>query len=137
MIVAGTFYQEFLIQSDIDLVTARKAIKAVAAELGFGAVDQTRLITAASELGRNMLRFAGGGAVHLEVVDDGQREGVRLVFEDQGPGIPDIERAMTDGYTSAGGLGLGLGGSRRLVHDFEIVSQVGVGTRVTIALWKR
>jgi serine/threonine-protein kinase RsbT len=99
-------------------------------------VDQTKLVTASSELARNTLDYGGGGNVAIEVVENGSRSGVRLIFEDQGPGIPDIERALTDGFTSGNGMGLGLGGAKRLSHEFEIVSKLGEGTRVTILRWK-
>ncbi len=106
-------------------------------ELGFSLVDQTKMITAASELARNSLEYGGGGIVHFEVTRrTGSRRGLRLTFEDQGPGIPDIDLAMTDGYTSGKGMGLGLGGAKRLVNEFEITSRVGEGTRVTITRWK-
>ena len=101
----------------------------------FSLVDQTKIVTAASELGRNTLDYGGGGTVRLEVLQDGGRRGIRLTFEDKGPGIPDIERALKDGYTTGGGLGLGLGGARRLSSEFSIDSRPGEGTRVTIARW--
>lgn len=124
-------------RSSEDVVRVRQAARAWAVELGFSLVDQTKLVTAASELARNMVDWGGGGTVRLEVLEDGSRQGLRLIFEDYGPGIPDIELAMKDGYTTGGGLGLGLGGARRLVGQFEIVSRVGEGTRVTITMWKR
>jgi len=119
--------------SDISLV--RQFVRACAAELGFGVFDQTRIATAASELGRNTLIHGGGGTMRLETFVKNARRGVRLTFEDKGPGIADIEQAMTDGFSTKGGLGLGLGGSKRLVHEFEIVSRVGEGTRVTVTRW--
>ena len=124
------------IHSETDIVLVRQAVRRWAIELGFGLVDQTKLVTAASELGRNTLEYGGGGTVRLEAVQDGVRQGLRLTFEDQGPGIPDIELALKDGYTTGTGLGMGLGGSRRLVNEFKIDSRVGEGTRVTIARWK-
>jgi serine/threonine-protein kinase RsbT len=124
------------ITSDPDIVRVRQAVRAWAVELGFGTVDQTKLVTAASELARNALTYGGGGACRIEVVRNGLRTGLRLTFEDKGPGIPDVTRAMTDGYTTGTGMGLGLGGSKRLVNDFEIESQVGVGTRVRVARWR-
>jgi len=103
---------------------------------GFSLVDQTKMVTAASELARNAVLHGGGGTVRLEALNDGARRGLRLVFEDQGPGIPDVTQALRDGFTTAGGLGLGLGGARRLVNEFEIDSRPGTGTRVMIARWK-
>ena len=119
--------------SDISLV--RQFVRACAAELGFGVFDQTRIATAASELGRNTLVHGGGGTMLLETFVESDRRGLRLTFEDKGPGIPDIEQAMSDGFTTKGGLGLGLGGSKRLVNEFEVVSRVGEGTRVTVTQW--
>jgi serine/threonine-protein kinase RsbT len=104
--------------------------------VGFGLVDQTKLVTAASELARNTVIYGGGGTVLLEALNDSNRRGLRLTFVDHGPGIPDIERAMKDGYTTGAGLGLGLGGAKRLVNDFDITSGPGEGTRVCIARWK-
>ena len=121
--------------TEMDMLRARQAVRACALELGFKLVDQTKIVTAASELARNTLIYGGGGTMRLEGLHDGFRKGIRLVFEDQGPGIPDIERAMQDGYTSGKGMGMGLGGSRRLVTDFEIQSRVGEGTRIMIAKW--
>ena len=115
---------------------ARQLVKKYAAEVGFSLVEQTKLVTAASELARNMLIYGGGGIVHIESVESGGRRVLRVTFEDHGPGIADLELAMKDGYTTGTGLGLGLSGSKRLVDDFEIVSKVGEGTRVTITRWK-
>ena len=115
---------------------ARQLVKKWAAEVGFSLVDQTKLVTATSELGRNMVVYAGGGMMEVAKIDDGVRRGLRITFEDHGPGIPDIEQAMKDGYTTGTGLGLGLSGSKRLVDDFEIVSRVGEGTRVVVTRWK-
>ena len=106
------------------------------AGLGFGLVDQTKMITAASELARNTLIYGGGGLARFEVLRAGPRQGLRVTFEDEGPGIPDIELALRDGYTTGHGLGLGLSGSRRLVNEFAIESRVGAGTRVAITKWK-
>jgi len=103
--------------------------------LGFRLVDQTKLVTAASELARNTLQHGRGGKVEITTLQDGSKKGLRLVFEDQGPGIPDIERALTDGFTTGGGLGLGLGGSKRLCNEFSVESEPGRGTRVMIARW--
>lgn len=114
----------------------RGAVRERAVALGLSLVDQTKFITAASELGRNTIQYGGGGIVHVSVVARGSRRGVRLEFVDQGPGIADIAQAMTDGFTSGGGLGLGLGGAKRLTDEFEIQSQPGQGARVTITKWK-
>jgi serine/threonine-protein kinase RsbT len=124
------------IRTENDVVLARKAVRKSAAELGLSLVEQTKVVTAASELARNVLVHGGGGSVRLEVVNDEARRGLRLTFEDQGPGIPDIALALRDGYTTGGGLGLGLGGSKRLVNEFDIDSRVGEGTRVTVTKWK-
>lgn len=119
-----------------DVVRVRQRVRALAIEIGLGLVDQTKIVTAASELARNTLDYGGGGEVRAEIVQVGTRKGLRLTFEDEGPGIADIEQAMTDHYTSGGGLGLGLGGAKRLSNEFHIMSTPGVGTRVTIARWK-
>ena len=124
------------IRSSADVVSVRQAARALAERVGFSLVDQTKLVTAASELARNTIDYGGGGTVQLELVENGVRRGVRLTFEDQGPGIADLNLALKDGYTSGGGLGLGLGGARRLVNDFKIESSPGAGTRVMIARWK-
>jgi serine/threonine-protein kinase RsbT len=124
------------IGSSTDIVLIRQEVRKWAVELGFSLVDQTKMITAASELARNSLDYGGGGIVHFETVENGIKRGLRLTFEDHGPGIPDIELALTDGYTSGKGMGLGLGGAKRLVNSFEIASKVGEGTRVTITRWK-
>jgi serine/threonine-protein kinase RsbT len=119
-----------------DVVAVRQSTRSLAVEIGLTIVDQTKIVTAASELARNTVVHGGGGKVTLEILRETSKQGLRLTFEDTGPGIPDLERAMQDGYTSASGLGLGLGGSKRLCTDFAIESKVGVGTRVTIARWK-
>jgi serine/threonine-protein kinase RsbT len=124
------------IRSAGDVVQVRQAVRAWSVEAGFSLVDQTKIVTAASELARNTLDYGGGGEVRLELLLNGHRRGLRLTFEDRGPGIPDIAKAMTDGYTSGSGMGMGLPGSKRLVNEFEIVSRVGEGTRVTITRWK-
>lgn len=124
------------IRSSADVVSVRQAARALAERVGFSLVDQTKLVTAASELARNTIDYGGGGSVRLELVENGVRRGVRLTFEDQGPGIADLNLALTDGYTSGRGLGLGLGGARRLVNDFTIESTPGTGTRIMIARWK-
>ncbi|MDR6978894.1 serine/threonine-protein kinase RsbT [Streptomyces sp. 3330] len=123
------------IRSDLDLVWVRQHVRQAAAALGFGLVDQTKLVTAASELARNTLVYGGGGEMAAEHVRDGRAQGLRLTFTDRGPGIADPERALSDGYTSGGGLGLGLGGARRLVHEFSLDSTPGVGTTVTVTSW--
>jgi serine/threonine-protein kinase RsbT len=124
------------IASSSDVVTVRQAVRTCAAERGFSLVDQTKIVTAASELARNTLEHGGGGYCLIEAVEEGPRRGVRLTFEDRGPGIADIQRALTDGFTSGGGMGLGLGGAKRLSNEFHIHSEVGKGTRVVIARWK-
>ena len=124
------------IQGKHDIVRIRQAVRRRAGELGFGLVEQTKMITAASELARNALDHGGGGTMHMEVVDDGKRRGLRLVFEDSGPGIPDLDRAMRDGYSSGSGLGLGLSGAGRLVNEIDVDSAPGQGTKVTIVRWK-
>lgn len=124
------------IRNSDDIVRVRQTVRARAVEAGLSLVDQTKVITAASELARNTLDYGGGGTAAIEVLNEGARRGVRLTFEDHGPGIPDIERALSDGYTSGGGLGLGLGGARRLSNEFSIHSVVGEGTRITIARWR-
>jgi serine/threonine-protein kinase RsbT len=124
------------IRSENDVVLVRQATRHSASELGFSLVDQTKIVTAASELARNVLVHGGGGIVRTELVQNGPKRGLRLTFEDQGKGIADIELALRDGYTTGGGLGLGLGGSKRLVNEFEVVSRPGEGTRVTITKWK-
>lgn len=134
MSVAKTETME--IRASDHVVLVRQAVRKWSIELGFGLVDQTKIITAASELARNTLDYGGGGTVRLEALDEGTRRGLRLIFEDQGPGIVDLEKALTDGYTTGKGMGMGLSGSRRLVNEFDIVSKVGEGTRVTITRWK-
>ncbi len=123
------------IRDEPDLLLVRQLVRQGAAELGFGKLLQTKAVTAASELGRNTLVHGGGGKMLLETLVNMARRGLRLTFEDHGPGIADVERAMADGYTTAGGLGLGLGGTRRLVDEFELVSNLGEGTRVMVTLW--
>ena len=119
-----------------DMVLARQKVRQWAIELRFSLVDQTKLVTAASELARNALEHGKGGVMILESLANGAKSGLRLTFEDQGPGIPDIDRALKDGYTSGSGLGLGLGGSKRLVNEFSIESQVGKGTKVVAIRWR-
>ena len=124
------------IQSSADVVLVRQAVRQWAVELRFSLVDQTKIVTAASELARNTLDYGGGGVVKLESLQEGIRRGLRLTFEDKGPGIPDLDLALKDGFTTGGGLGMGLSGTKRLVNEFNIVSQVGKGTCVTITKWK-
>lgn len=119
-----------------DVVRVRSRVRALAMSLGLGIVDQTKIVTAASELARNTLDYGGGGEARLDIVEAGIRRGLRVTFEDRGPGIADIELALTDGYTSGGGLGLGLSGAKRLSNEFEITSIPGQGTRVIITRWK-
>ena len=125
-----------VIQHSDDVVRVRQAVRVQAIEAGLGLVDQTKLVTAASELARNTLDYGLGGTARIETFTHTARRGVRLTFEDHGPGIPDLERALTDGYTTGGGLGLGLSGARRLCNEFDIHTVVGEGTRITIARWK-
>lgn len=125
------------VRSGEDVVRVRQAVRSLAMDLGFSLVEQTKVITAASELARNTVTYGGGGEVRLERLNEGpKRAGLRLTFEDRGPGIANIELALTDGYTTGNGLGLGLNGARKLSHEFDIWSQPGVGTRVTITRWK-
>jgi serine/threonine-protein kinase RsbT len=128
--------EEQPIHSSEDVVLVRQAVRARAVQSGFSLVDQTKLVTAASELARNALQHGGGGIMRLEILNDGPRRGVRLTFEDRGPGIANVQQAMKDGFTTAGGLGLGLGGAKRLASEFDIVSRAGEGTRVTITRWR-
>ncbi|HEY9430962.1 MAG TPA: anti-sigma regulatory factor [Blastocatellia bacterium] len=124
------------IRTSGDVVRVRQVARELALAQGLSLVDQTKIVTAASELARNTLDHGGGGTVRLEAVNSETRRGLRLTFEDQGPGIPDIDLALKDGYTTGGGLGLGLSGAKRLSNEFEIFSRVGEGTRVMIARWK-
>ena len=123
------------IKSEPDVVTVRRRVREVSGQLGLSLVDQTKIITAASELARNTIIYGGGGFMQIQTLN-GPRVGLRLTFEDQGPGIPDVELALRDGFTTGSGLGLGLGGSKRLVNEFDIVSRPGEGTRITITRWK-
>ena len=124
------------LRSEEDIVASRQKVRALTQQLKFSLVDQTKMITAASELSRNTLVHGGGGDMQWELLDDGLRRGLRLSFVDQGTGIPDLKLALTDGWTSGGGMGLGLPGSRRLVHEFDIQTAPGAGTRVSIVRWK-
>ena len=125
-----------IVHSSEDVVSIRQAVRQRAVELGFNLVEQTKIVTAASELARNTVQHGGGGRVTIEAVENLGRRGLRLTFEDDGPGIPDIELAMRDGYTTGGGLGLGLSGARRLSNEFQIESKPGKGTRVMITRWR-
>jgi serine/threonine-protein kinase RsbT len=126
----------FSLQSDVDVAAARTGVRDCARELGFSVLDLTKVVTAASELARNVVVHGAGGTMHLAVVRDGVRRGLRLVFTDSGPGIPDLELALKDGYSTAGGMGIGLPGARRLVNEFDIKSSSPGGTRVTVLRWK-
>jgi serine/threonine-protein kinase RsbT len=134
--MAVTRHEVMSVRTEHDVVLVRQAVRQWAVQLGLGLVDQTKIVTAASELARNTLSYGGGGTACLEALQDGGRSGLRLTFEDHGPGIADLARAMTDGYTSGHGMGLGLGGSKRLVNEFDIWSQPGEGTRVTVTRWR-
>jgi serine/threonine-protein kinase RsbT len=125
------------VRSGEDVVKVRQTVRTFAMDMGFSLVEQTKVVTAASELARNTLAYGGGGEVCIERLSEGPRRvGLRLTFEDRGPGIANIDLALTDGYTTGTGLGLGLNGARKLSHEFAIWSQPGVGTRVTITRWK-
>lgn len=124
------------IKSPSDVVALRQKVRAWATELKFSLVDQTKMVTAASELGRNTLDHGHGGSCLMEMLTNGARAGLKLTFEDKGPGIPDLQLALKDGYSTGTGMGLGLGGSKRLVNDFEVASKVGEGTRVAVTRWK-
>lgn len=137
MTAPGTEAPETLpVRSEEDVVRVRQAVRALVVRLKFSLVDQTKIVTAASELTRNTLVHGGGGETRLEIVHDGVRSGLKMTFEDQGPGILDIDRALRDGFTSGGGLGLGLGGSKRLVSELRIETEVGMGSRITALKWK-
>ena len=125
------------LRGDEDVVGLRRHVRERALAIGLSLVDQTKLITAASELGRNSIKYGGGGMVYLDKLVDGLRQGVGLIFVDAGPGIPDLALALRDGYTTGGGLGLGLGGSKRLVDEFDIDTRVGEGTAIAVVKWKR
>ena len=134
--MAGEQVLTLPLRTSEDVVRMRQLVRERCVQQGFSLVDQTKLVTAASELARNTIDYGGGGEVAVEVANNSVRRGVRLVFSDQGPGIPDIDLALKDGYTSGSGLGLGLGGAKRLASEFQIDSKPGAGTRVTIARWK-
>jgi serine/threonine-protein kinase RsbT len=124
------------IRSESQVVDVRQCVRKLSVSLKFSLTDQTKMVTAASEIARNTLIYGLGGEVIIEELDDYNRKGLRLTFIDQGPGIADIDQALTDGYTSGSGLGLGLSGSKRLVHDFDILTKVGEGTTITLTRWK-
>ena len=126
----------FDLRSDLDVVVARRGVSDWAKEIGLGTLDRTRIVTAASELARNTVVYGLGGFMSMELVRDVGRHGLRLTFEDQGPGIPNIDEALADGYSTGGSMGLGLPGARRLVNEFAVASTVGVGTSVTVVRWK-
>ena len=125
------------VASDQDVVRVRQLVRTVAVSVKLSLVDQTKLVTAASELARNTLVYGGGGTVEVFRIENGRRAGIRIVFRDEGPGIPDLELALTEGYTTGGGLGLGLSGARRLVDEFDIDTAVGQGTSITVTKWCR
>ncbi|MEU4397845.1 ATP-binding protein [Micromonospora orduensis] len=125
------------IRSDEDVVRVRQLVRSVAVAVKLSLVDQTKVVTAASELARNTLVYGGGGSVEVMIADNGRRKGVQIVFDDSGPGIPDLDLALTDGYTTGGGLGLGLSGARRLVDEFQIETSAESGTRITVTKWSR
>jgi serine/threonine-protein kinase RsbT len=128
--------ETLLVRTTDDIVSVRQVVRKVAIGTGFNLVDQTKIITAASELARNTVIYGGGGILKIEILNNGSKSGVKLIFEDEGPGIADVELALKDGYTSGQGLGMGLGGARRLSNEFEIESKPGKGTRVAITKWK-
>jgi serine/threonine-protein kinase RsbT len=124
------------VRAETDVVMVRQAVRTWSIQQGFTLVDQTKMVTAASEIARNTVIYGGGGVLRIEALADGVRKGLRLVFEDQGPGIADIDLALRDGFTTGTGLGMGLGGSRRLVNEFSIESKPGQGTKITLTRWK-
>ena len=124
------------IRTSSDIVAVRQMVRTRAIELGFSLVDQTKMVTAASELARNTLDYGGGGSARIETLNEGIRKGVRITFEDEGPGIADLDLALRDGYTTGSGLGLGLSGARRLMNEFDVQSTVGKGTRVSAIRWR-
>lgn len=126
----------FPLRAEQDIVLGRQLVRKLTQQIKLSLVDQTKMITAASELARNTVVYGGGGEMRWQILDNGGKAGLRLAFEDQGPGIPDLELALTDGWTSGGGLGMGLSGSKRLVNEFEIRTAPGEGTCVTITRWK-
>jgi serine/threonine-protein kinase RsbT len=129
-------HERLPIKTSSDVVRVRTAVRVAAERLGFRHLDVTKLVTAASEIARNTLVYGGGGTADVECLTSAARSGVRIIFEDQGPGIPDVQLAMQKGYTSGGGMGLGLGGSAKLVDEFQVDSEVARGTRVTLTKWR-
>jgi serine/threonine-protein kinase RsbT len=129
--------ERLTVASDQDVVRVRQLVRTVAVDVKLSLVDQTKLVTAASELARNTLVYGGGGSVEVDRISNGRRNGIKIVFADDGPGIVDVDLALTDGYTTGGGLGLGLSGARRLVDEFEINTAVGQGTKISIVKWCR
>lgn len=130
-------HDTFPIRTQNDIVVIRREVRTWAQKIGFGLIDQTKVVTAASELARNTLDYGGGGEMKIERLENDLRKpGLRLTFEDQGPGIANLDLALTDGYTTGGGLGMGLSGSKRLMSEFQLESQLGKGTRVTVTKWK-
>ena len=129
--------ERLTVASDQDVVRVRQLVRTFAVDVKLSLVDQTKLVTAASELARNTLVYGGGGSVEVERITNGRRNGIKIVFADEGPGIVDVDLALTDGYTTGGGLGLGLSGARRLVDEFEINTAVGQGTKISIVKWCR
>jgi serine/threonine-protein kinase RsbT len=127
---------ELPLTNEHDIVLSRQAVRRMAQEQGFSLVDQTKLVTAASELARNAVIYGGGGVMQWEILLDGVKRGLKLIFQDKGPGIPDLDLALTDGWSSGSGLGLGLSGARRLVNEFELKSSAEAGTRVAVTRWK-
>lgn len=127
---------ELPLRNEHDIVLSRQAVRKLTQELGFSLVDQTKMVTAASELARNAVIYGGGGTLKWTILNQGDKRGLRLSFEDEGPGIADLNLAMTDGWSSGSGLGLGLTGTRRLVNEFEIQSAPGKGTRVVVTRWR-
>lgn len=128
---------EVKIKSETSLVQVRRKLRDITEELGFGVTDTTRIITAASELVRNIVQFAETGVMKWEIIEEENRKGIKLTFKDQGPGIPDVEKAMVEGYSTGNGLGLGLSGTKQLMDEMDINSKVGQGTRITIKKWLR
>jgi serine/threonine-protein kinase RsbT len=136
MPMTQAFSGEAPLRSEHDIVLARQLVRKLTQELGFSLVDQTKMVTAASELARNAYTYGKGGTLHWEILQKAPARGLKLLFADEGPGIPNIDLAMTDGWTSGSGLGMGLTGAKRLVNEFELDTRVGGGTRVTIIRWK-
>ena len=135
--MSGAVPERLTIATDQDVVRVRQLVRTFAVAVKLSLVDQTKLVTAASELARNTLVYGGGGTVEVQRVENGRRSGIKIVFADQGPGIVDLDLALTDGYTTGGGMGLGLSGARRLVDEFDINTAVGQGTSITVTKWCR